>query len=157
LGGLEGTQTSTRDDIACRLPDQSAPGQSSTTRLETQEISADTGISRPPSAPAPSPPPAQPFIKCAGGKRYLAGQLISLFPERFGAYYEPCTRAGNLRGLLAFKLSPYPADGVIVLVRYPLFERDDRIVSDMNVLRADLGAALGDIAHVDPGLVLEHL
>ncbi len=38
--------------------------------------------------------PVQPFIKWAGGKRYLAGRLISLFPSTFGAYYEPFLGSG---------------------------------------------------------------
>src|SRR3954453_38805 len=36
-----------------------------------------------------------------------------------------------------------------------LLERDDRVVGDLDVFRADLGAALRDVAEADAGLVLQ--
>src|SRR5262249_51786508 len=48
--------------------------------------------------------------------------------------------------------APRPADRVEVHVGRPLLEGDDRVVRDVDVLRADLGAALGDVAHPDAGL-----
>src|ERR687891_917087 len=36
------------------------------------------------------------------------------------------------------------------LIDHPLLERDDRIIRDRDVLRADLGAAFGDVAVANP-------
>ena len=47
-----------------------------------------------------------------------------------------------------------PADRVELHVRHALLHRDDRVVRDLDVLRADLGAALGDVAHADAVLGL---
>src|SRR6202521_5440838 len=47
------------------------------------------------------------------------------------------------------------ADGIEVDVVHPLLERDDRVVGDVNVLRANLLAALGDVAVTDSGVSLE--
>ncbi len=41
------------------------------------------------------------------------------------------------------------------VVYHPLLERNDRVVRDGDVLRTDLGAALGDVAIADPELFLE--
>ena len=57
----------------------------------------------------------------------------------------------------AAELAPGPLDRVVVLVGDALLERDDRVVGDLDVLRADLGAALGDVAVADPAAVLEVL
>ena len=46
-------------------------------------------------------------------------------------------------------------DGVVILIHHPLFEGDDGVVRDMDSFRADLGAALGDVAQPDARLVLE--
>src|SRR5579864_6112631 len=47
-------------------------------------------------------------------------------------------------------------DGVEVDVVHSLFERDDGIVRDLDVLGANLRAALGDVAITDAGLPFEH-
>jgi len=36
----------------------------------------------------------QPFLKWAGGKRWLTSTHFSLFPESFGRYYEPFLGSG---------------------------------------------------------------
>src|ERR1035437_9844478 len=46
----------------------------------------------------------------------------------------------------------HPAHRVPVLVRLALLERDDRVVGDVDVFRAQLGAALGDVATPEPTL-----
>src|SRR5262249_21134824 len=46
-------------------------------------------------------------------------------------------------------------DGIVVFVNHALFQRDDGIVSDMNLFRTDLGTALGDVAVADAELVFE--
>src|SRR2546425_235372 len=51
--------------------------------------------------------------------------------------------------LLGAELTQQPHDGIEELVGHPLLERDDRVVGDVDVLRADLGAALGDVAQPD--------
>jgi len=44
--------------------------------------------------PVQRPAPLEPFIKWAGGKRHLAGRLISLLPSQLGRYYEPFLGSG---------------------------------------------------------------
>src|SRR6185369_15091947 len=55
----------------------------------------------------------------------------------------------------AAEFAPDPLDRVVELVDDPFLERDDRVVGDLDVLRADLGAALGDVAVADAATVLE--
>ena len=45
------------------------------------------------------------------------------------------------------------AERIVELVHDSLLERDDRVVRDGDVLRADLGAALGDVAQADAVLL----
>src|SRR5919201_1849915 len=46
---------------------------------------------------------------------------------------------------------------VVAAVDHPLLQRDDRVVGDVDVLRADLAAALGDVAHADAHLAGEQV
>ena len=48
-----------------------------------------------------------------------------------------------------------PDQRVVELGYNPLLERNDRVVGDVDVLRADLGAALGDVAEAEPALLLD--
>ena len=57
--------------------------------------------------------------------------------------------------LPAAQLARQGAQGVEVLVGHALLERDDPVVGDVDVLGADLGAALGDVAHAHAGLALQ--
>src|SRR6266545_329077 len=59
---------------------------------------------------------------------------------------------GGLALFPARELAHEPDHGIVGLGHHPLLERDDGIVGDMDVLRADLGAALRDIAKADSGL-----
>src|SRR5215212_3175964 len=52
-------------------------------------------------------------------------------------------------------LTHQPFGRVVVLVGYALFEGDDGVVGDVDVDRADLGAALGDVAEAYAVLFLE--
>lgn len=66
--------------------------------------------------------------------------------------------AANLLSVLAHTdLAAKPADGVVLHVGDALLEGNQRIVGDVNVLRADLSAALGDVAVAQPELLLGHL
>src|SRR5262245_21090106 len=62
------------------------------------------------------------------------------------------TRAGS-RGLFApaAELAQEPDDRIVV-VGHPLLHGNDPVVGDVDVLRADLRAALRDVAQTDPGL-----
>src|SRR5438128_6086466 len=61
------------------------------------------------------------------------------------------------RGLLLLTAEPaqQPHDGIEELVGHPLLERDDRVVRDVDVLGADLGTTLRDVAEADAGRVLD--
>src|SRR3954467_15015284 len=48
-----------------------------------------------------------------------------------------------------------PRQGVVEAIHDALFQRNDRIVRDANLLRTDIGAALRDVAVPDAVLVLE--
>src|SRR5579863_6767041 len=44
---------------------------------------------------------------------------------------------------------------IVEIIDHALFERDDRIIGDVNLLGTNLGAALGDVAQPDAKFVLE--
>src|SRR5690349_8858328 len=46
---------------------------------------------------------------------------------------------------------------VVLAVHDAFLHRDDRVVGDLDAFGTDLGAALGDVAHADPGGVLREL
>jgi len=50
-------------------------------------------------------PQLKPFLKWAGGKRWLASSYIHLFPESYGRYIEPFIGVGAI----FFHLSPSDA------------------------------------------------
>src|SRR4030095_6583151 len=60
----------------------------------------------------------------------------------------------GLSALLAPELSQQPHDGVQRVGR-PCLERNAPVVCDVDVLRADLGAALGDVAEPNASIVLD--
>src|SRR5450756_958256 len=47
-----------------------------------------------------------------------------------------------------------PDERVVLAARHALLHRDDRVIGDLDVLGADLGAALGDVAVPEAELVL---
>src|SRR5439155_15485018 len=55
----------------------------------------------------------------------------------------------------AEELPPGDLDWVVISIGHPLLERDDRVVGDFDVLRADLRAAFGDVAVADAAPVPE--
>src|ERR1043165_2355871 len=68
--------------------------------------------------------------------------------------------ARDLRGVLvgaAGDLVAEPDQRVVLTPDDPLLHRDQRVVGDLDVLRADLGAALGDVAQAEPVLLLGHV
>src|ERR1051326_548607 len=65
--------------------------------------------------------------------------------------------ARDLRGVLvgaAGDLVAQPDQRVVLTPDDPLLHRDQRVVGDLDVLRADLGAALGDVAQAQAEVVL---
>src|SRR5260370_14602667 len=46
---------------------------------------------------------------------------------------------------------------IIVFIHYPLLERDDGVVGDVDIFGAHLGAALGDVAEPEAQFLLQHL
>src|SRR2546426_6338195 len=73
----------------------------------------------------------------------------------------PCRRRSvgrrSCRPAPSGHLAPDHLDGIVVAIGDPLLERDDRVIGDLDVLRADLGAALRDVAVADAAVVLEEL
>src|SRR2546425_11607001 len=65
-------------------------------------------------------------------------------------------RRSRPRLLPAAELAEEPDDGVEV-VGHPLLHGDDAIVGDVDMLGADLAAALGDVAEPDPRLLADEL
>src|SRR6266550_1539117 len=65
--------------------------------------------------------------------------------------------ASTLARLLSLPrdLSPYPLHRVVVAIDDALFEGDDGVVGDLDVLGADFGAALGDVAVAQAELLFD--
>src|SRR3982074_692146 len=57
----------------------------------------------------------------------------------------------------AGELTPRPGERVVVLGDHPLFERNNGVVGDFDLLRTHLRAALGDVAHADAGARFDQL
>src|SRR6266704_1016656 len=55
----------------------------------------------------------------------------------------------------AAKLAEEHGQRIVKLVHHALLERNDGVVSDANLLRANFGATLRDVAKADPKLILE--
>src|SRR6266550_127036 len=70
-------------------------------------------------------------------------------------------RAGRPIGVLGLagppgpELASNPCHRVVDVCRHALFQRDDRVVGDLDVLGANLLAALGDVAHAHAGLPVQ--
>src|SRR6266704_4260282 len=56
---------------------------------------------------------------------------------------------------VAAKLAEEHGQRIVKLVHHALLERNDGVVSDANLLRANFGATLRDVAKADPKLILE--
>src|SRR5262245_38297621 len=78
-----------------------------------------------------------------------------LMVARSSCDFDCCSLATG--GTAAGQLAPGPHHGIVVLGDDPLLEGDDRVVGDVDVLGADVRAALGDVAVAESRLVLDHL
>jgi hypothetical protein len=58
--------------------------------------------------------------------------------------------------LLAAELPEQHGQRIVKLIHDALFERDDSVVGDANVLGTDLGATFGDVAETQAQLILEY-
>src|SRR5689334_429001 len=68
--------------------------------------------------------------------------------------------ARYLRGVLmgpAADLVAQPDQRVVLAPDHSFLQRDQRVVGDLDVLRADLGAALGDVAVAEAEIILRDL
>lgn len=74
----------------------------------------------------------QPFLKWAGGKRWLTEKHLSLFPKEFGRYYEPFLGSGAV----FFSLSPSSA--VLSDLNKELIDTYLAIKSDWEAVREQL-------------------
>src|SRR5712691_4234735 len=76
------------------------------------------------------------------------------------AYQYPCFHdkwRSGLATLLTRQLSQKPPHRIVEVVNHALFQRNDRVVGDVNVFGTDFGAALGDVAEADSKFVLQQL
>ena len=53
------------------------------------------------------------------------------------------------RTILRTQLLPEPAERIVEFIHHAFLQRNDGVVGDGDVLRADLGAAFGDVAEAD--------
>src|SRR6266513_2127097 len=58
---------------------------------------------------------------------------------------------------LAGHLSPQGCKRIVIRIDNALFQRDDRVIGDRDRFRADLGAALRDVAEADPAFMAQVL
>ena len=56
---------------------------------------------------------------------------------------------------LAVYLPQKPAHGVVEVINHTLLKRDDRVVGDVNIFRANFRAAFRDVAQTDTDFVFE--
>src|SRR3954464_8723039 len=68
-----------------------------------------------------------------------------------------CTSGSGSVARAAADLRAEPGHRVVLAVHHPLLERDDAVVGEVDALRADLGAALGDVAVAQAELLLRRL
>ena len=71
--------------------------------------------------------------------------------------YEDYPRERRPLHLVLEQLVPEPHHRVVLAVHRALLQRDQRVVGDLDVLGAHLGAALGDVAEAQPVFVLRLL
>src|SRR5438128_461987 len=64
-------------------------------------------------------------------------------------------RIDNEHSLFCAELPQKPTHRIVEVVNHSLLQRDDRVVRNVNILRANLGAAFGDIAESDAQIVLQ--
>src|ERR1022692_3850259 len=63
-----------------------------------------------------------------------------------GGSFPPEARRRGIFGGPAADLGAEPDQRVVLAAGHPFLHRDERVVGDLDVLRAHLGAALGDVA-----------
>src|SRR6516162_6379286 len=99
---------------------------------------------------------ARPPVIVAGPRNHSARFHVVFM----GGGRPPLGLAGHLRGVLAGPAADFvaqPDQRVVLAADHPLLHRDQRIVGDLDVLRAHLGAALGDVAVAKAEIVLGDL
>src|ERR1700748_2722185 len=88
-------------------------------------------------------------------RRRSRSEFRSRAPSR---YPRRLPLAGHRRGALRLRphgdLRAEPDQRVVLVPGHALLHRDDRVVGDLDVLGADLGAALGDVAVPEAKVVL---
>src|SRR5215831_15355337 len=99
--------------------------------------------------------------RCGG----VVGILLWILPAKtcgWGKGARPASGAlaRDRRGVVlaaAGDLGAQPDQRVVLAAGHPFLHRDQRIVGDLDVLRTDLGAALGDVAVAEAEVVLGDL
>src|SRR5215210_6982493 len=93
-------------------------------------------------------------------RQMLSAELGSLMTRYRSAFCRAAGMASLVMGLgssiVMSRESRFPAEKlhqfsqrIKELIHHPLLERNDRIIRDRDMLRTDLGAALGDVAEAD--------
>src|SRR6266851_5845818 len=98
--------------------------------------------------------------ECASAARSARGNFAVDSPGRglrLGPRPASGARARDRRGVVvraAGDLGAQPDQRVVLAADHPFLHRDQRVVGDLDVLRADLGAALGDVAEAEAEVLL---
>jgi DNA adenine methylase len=82
---------------------------------------------------------AKPFLKWAGGKTALLGQLLPLVPRVFGCYYEPFLGGGAVY----FALAGLKQKGEIKFTGAYLSDLNEELINAYQVVRDDVTGLLG--------------
>src|SRR6266542_1702538 len=133
-----------------------SPASTTSHSRTTPEASRTRRVASASSGPMPSPG--------ISVTRWAIAAILSGRPGRTGlavGWRLPGRRGAtgrrSVRSAPSGHLSPDHLDRVVIAIGDPLLERDDGVVGDLDVLGADFGAALRDVAVADAAIVLEEL
>jgi hypothetical protein len=91
------------------------------------------------------------------GYGFFLTLLLVMGDKLFGLFPRPIPAEMLFVSFTFPKFTQEPSYWIIVLVNNALFQRNDRVVGDMNILGTYFGAALRDVAQPDAQIILQQI